>query len=950
MALLRLFAFFFCFQGIIFLSKSQSPNFINYSIREGLPSAEVYDIYSDREGFLWFATDNGVARFDGKDFQKLNVKDGLSDPVVFGFYEDNNGRTWFRTFTGKLSYYQNGKIHKYLYNNVTSSLAARAIITNISYDSSKNLWLSVGKYFVQIDSLGFMREKEEIEPQTLEYKVIDKKSFLGSHTTLKTVKKIKIFDSQYKINLTDTTQWLQTSFSVSWKDKVYIALNSDIFEYSDCHLEKVFTGPSPIISLSRPTGDEVWIGFSNRGVVKTNLSDFTNVREFPELKIRSISRVLLDREGGYWISTLEKGVYYIPNFDIKSTPYKTSARVRAVAATDNTVLVGDYNGYLLAENPLSGRKKWEKKFDSPITALFANSKSSIWVSNYNNTFIFNERGVLMSKLQEASFIDFAQDNTGEIWGSNSYGLHRFSSSANLIQKKRLDFWHRNVTICDTMLYIGGRNGLYVFDKFINFKKELSEFSDLKISKVIPINNSLLLIATIGNGFVVWNSKENLIVYSSNENLISANIYDAIQVDSVFWLATENGIAVCGEKSLLSTKPIFEFISKQNGLLNNKINQLAVCSDKLIAFSDDGYSSIPISGTKFSSKNPIPYLISVKIDDKDVTTYPFELNKLNYIQINIGFLSYNNQNIQTRFRLSKNSTWTLFKNRTIQLRSLDEGDYFLEIEYSVDGYSWNKDSLNVPFRVLPEWWNTWIFRIFVCLAIMLFGVVFYRIRISQYKEKNTYLAVINEQQKKLLNAEIEATERERTRIAKELHDGISTDLASMKFVAEQLISKSETEEAVTIQHQLQSTLTELKDMVYGLAPTGISKFGLSIGLQNYVAKANARGTVRIKFDFIGDEVNDTHLKITLFRIVQELVSNTSRHARAKNIAIHINVFANYLNIVYTDDGIGFDPMLINPGLGLSNIQSRVDSLNGKLDFESGKTGTSYSIDIPLKNNV
>lgn len=907
----------------------------------------MYDIYSDREGFLWFATDNGVARFDGKDFQKFNVKDGLSDPVVFGFYEDKKGRIWFRTFTGKLSYYQNGKIEKYLYNNVTSSLAARAIITNISYDSSKNLWLSVGKYFVQIDSLGAIREKQEIESHTLEYRIIDHQSFLGSHTTLKTVKKIKIFDSRYKINLTDTSQWLQTSFSVSWKEKVYIALNSDIFEYSNNHLKKVFTGTSPIISLSRTKDDEVWIGFSNHGVIKTSLSDFTKVRDFPELQIRSISRVLIDREGGYWISTLEKGVYYIPNFDIQSTPYKTSARVRAVAATDNTVLIGDYNGYLIAEDPNSGRKKWEKKFDSPITAIFAIPKSSIWVSNYNNTFIFNGSGVLMSKLQEANFIDFAQHNSGEIWGSNSYGVHRFSYPDSLIQKKRLDFWHRNITISDTTLYIGGRNGLYVFDTSMNFKKELTEFSDLKISKVLPINESVLLIATIGNGFVMWDNKEDTIIYSSNENLISSNIYDAMKINSVYWLATENGIAACHEESLLSKKPIFEFITKQNGLLNNRINQLAMCSDKLIAFCDDGYSSIPISAVKFNSKSPIPYLKSVKIDDQEVVTYPFSLDKRENIQIDIGFLSYNNQNIQTRFRLSNKSAWTLFKNRTIQLRSLDEGNYFLEIEYSVDSYSWHKNSLNVPFTVFPEWWGTWYFIIGTTLTLLFVGFLLYKNRINQYQEKNAYLGLINEQQKKLLNAEIEATERERSRIAKELHDGIGTDLASIKFIAEQLNKKTETQEATTIQNQLQRAITDIRGIVYGLAPPGISKYGLSAGLQNYIAKLNEHGLIQIKFDFLGTEVTDTHLNTTIFRIIQELVSNSTRHAKSKNISIHINVFPDYLNIVYTDDGIGFDPALITPGLGLSNIQSRVDSLNGNLDFESGKNGTAYSIDIPLK---
>jgi ligand-binding sensor domain-containing protein len=137
-------------------SYSQNPRAINYSVREGLPSSEVYEIFCDRDGFLWFATDNGVARFDGKDFQKYNVKDSLSDPIVFGFYEDLNGKIWFRTFTGKLSYYANGKITRYPFNGLTAQLANRAIITQIQLDSLNNLWLSLDKNFIQIDSNGNM--------------------------------------------------------------------------------------------------------------------------------------------------------------------------------------------------------------------------------------------------------------------------------------------------------------------------------------------------------------------------------------------------------------------------------------------------------------------------------------------------------------------------------------------------------------------------------------------------------------------------------------------------------------------------------------------------------------------------------------------------------------------------------------------------------------------------
>jgi ligand-binding sensor domain-containing protein len=78
--------------------KAQSFTVYNYSVAEGLPSSEVYEVYQDRKGFLWFATDNGVAKFDGSQMETFHAKDGLTDPVVFSFYEDYKNRLWFRTF------------------------------------------------------------------------------------------------------------------------------------------------------------------------------------------------------------------------------------------------------------------------------------------------------------------------------------------------------------------------------------------------------------------------------------------------------------------------------------------------------------------------------------------------------------------------------------------------------------------------------------------------------------------------------------------------------------------------------------------------------------------------------------------------------------------------------------------------------------------------------------
>src|SRR5688572_29372517 len=89
----------FIFSCVFFCTAhAQQPSCIHYTIDEGIPSNEVYDIYEDSLGYIWFATDHGVSRFDGYSFRNYSTADGLVHNTVFGFYEDARGRVWVRTF------------------------------------------------------------------------------------------------------------------------------------------------------------------------------------------------------------------------------------------------------------------------------------------------------------------------------------------------------------------------------------------------------------------------------------------------------------------------------------------------------------------------------------------------------------------------------------------------------------------------------------------------------------------------------------------------------------------------------------------------------------------------------------------------------------------------------------------------------------------------------------
>ena len=83
-----------------FLTEAQEFAFRNYDLENGLPSAEVYDVFQDSRGIIWLATGNGISRYDGYSFDNYSQKDGLTDNVVFEFFEDQKNRIWLRNSTG----------------------------------------------------------------------------------------------------------------------------------------------------------------------------------------------------------------------------------------------------------------------------------------------------------------------------------------------------------------------------------------------------------------------------------------------------------------------------------------------------------------------------------------------------------------------------------------------------------------------------------------------------------------------------------------------------------------------------------------------------------------------------------------------------------------------------------------------------------------------------------
>ena len=224
--------------------------------------------------------------------------------------------------------------------------------------------------------------------------------------------------------------------------------------------------------------------------------------------------------------------------------------------------------------------------------------------------------------------------------------------------------------------------------------------------------------------------------------------------------------------------------------------------------------------------------------------------------------------------------------------------------------------------------------------------------QRQKRKNQEIITLKkEQQVRTLESLMEGEEKERMRIAQELHDGVNVDLSAIKYKLTSLLEKNNIviNEAVLM---IDKSCEQVRAISHNLIPPSLKDFSLIETIEDFCTTTNGLHKPAILFNHIGEAVNiSKKAEVNIFRIVQELVNNSVKHADATEITVQISHRDQSIQLTVEDNGVGFDKETITGnGIGLKNIQSRVDYLNAKLDFNSTKKGTSYIIDINTDNLV
>lgn len=245
------------------------------------------------------------------------------------------------------------------------------------------------------------------------------------------------------------------------------------------------------------------------------------------------------------------------------------------------------------------------------------------------------------------------------------------------------------------------------------------------------------------------------------------------------------------------------------------------------------------------------------------------------------------------------------------------------------------------------------------ALGILSISFLIVRNSRNRQKLQQLKIDELETEKQLTATeavLKGEEQERTRLAKDLHDGLGGMLSGIKFslsnMKGNLIMTPDNAQAFERSiDMLDSSIREMRRVAHNMMPEVLVKYGLDTALKEYCNEIGRSGVIHTSYHSMG--LNETEIEqttaVTIYRIVQELVNNTIKHAAAKNLLVQAQYAKaeKLLSVTVEDDGKGFDIATLKNanGIGWSNIQNRVDFLKGKIDVQSGEgKGTSVLIEI------
>lgn len=940
-----------------------------------IPTTQIYSIQQDDHDFLWFATAEGLYRYDGKEFLHFDNPDkkGIS---VFNLKVDDHGKVWCTNMYGEF-YYVEGRELRFFYDVATEFNLPERIY---EYDFFNGMLLIYGESVeVKIDLVSKqsqIRQQEDLNTyrfsrllnlQDTIYIPRVKQNHLVLDYYTKELKRPHSKSIPFSLNrLRDADGQLLTQDGILYFQREYPKSDSSllVFEKYKSYAKKtpsVLKGKR-VINANFYDDDDLWYS-TNNGLYVLGIpsqSDSLHLKHHL-LPGKTITQVFKDKQDVYWVSTLNSGLYVLPNVHFFSHKINSDVGVPTVLASlgKQNIAIGTSLGYLCIYDAKKSEFEYIKlPTQRQVMKLFYNTAhQQVYISTadtkqnyvYNlatksislkqtpDTNISAARNLFTTQPNQLYFSNFQSEYLLKINSSGFYNRVLINRENSVSEKIFQSLYDKE----NNEFYVGYVNGLKVYDSDQNMTNiQLDNGEAIKARSITQAENGDIWVAASHLGLVQIRDKKVYQVFNLESGLLSDKILQIKAFEKKVWFITDKGLQFYD----VDQKYFSNAIAKAEGMPTSNIIDFHVNETALWFITDQGLYSID---TSKGIKSPMQLKTSfskIIVNDKSIgLRNKFSLTG-NQEKIEFQFKTnqlVDRQAVQYQYRLFKkgeeNSLWITLPRGVdfVLLNSLNAGQYQFQVRsFYLNNFSQTKQ---IQFKLVLPFYKQWWFYTFAGLSFLCVLGFYFR-KTLQKKEEEAKGKILEHKR------EIEETIHQLDTLESNLNPSfVSNTLNSIQqFI---LLNKNET--AKTYVNKLSSLISMYSDYK-DLDTVSLEK--AVIGLEQYLEIERLRFGNRfhytLQLDPNVDPVDVLIPPMLIFPYVENAVQYGLHTKGAKGwLVICFSIQDNKLICEIHDDGIGRDKakelMLTNS----MSFHSFTTNRNPLVEFAD-----RYNVDVHMQDVV
>jgi ligand-binding sensor domain-containing protein len=735
-----------------------SINLSHLTVKDGLLNSTVYFAMQDTKGFMWFCTETGVSRYDGRKFENFTMNDGLADNVIFKCFEDSRHRIWFLSYNGRLSFYRDGKIHNsddmpYLSYKVTGAYLLQA-----TEDGSGDIWIATSygnvikvndSNVIQYEPLYFDRHHGDYFITSVLFKENDsvKKFFVDPTTADLYIQNLASgktgpagkFPAVYKQKKKVAGgNFCHKSSTFFLNDRDFVAYNGN-GEWQVFDLEK-YGIHSNVLSFLHDD-HYLWIATDGQGVFKIDLTTRTLTANL--LREELVIKIIRDSEQNLWFITYNNGVFVLKDNSQLFATINTQITYSTCSIEYNSqsyLVAGNYNGmiYIICNGEIQKSFRLSERKFNRVLDIIPIGGPAVMIGCDGGLYEYDVSSG--KKTDRTSFLqgykNFAAAPDSSIWFCShdriailKHGKFSIITNSSLLLK-----YTAIAVASDSAYYAGTTNKLYRV-----CGSQLNVVLDDHILKTqvtgLKIANGFLWVATHGNGLFILKNDKVLRHITKADNGIVSDICEKLYDDGgkYMWLATNEGMSVIGRSD-------FKLISNINsdaGIISNDIKNISTGNGNVYAATSAGTSIFKLAEAQFQSNPPAVYVTRYNKGNEAVID-PAGKIVFDYFKgfITLSFTAITFQsahNLQYEYKFAGDAEWHRTSATDIPFFSLSPGTHSLMFRAKKYNSNWSSPVF-LDIMVNPAWYQSVWFRIAVGLLLVLAIYYTIHVRLKAIKRK------------------------------------------------------------------------------------------------------------------------------------------------------------------------------------------------------------------------